>query len=118
MAAPGVRSARLVALVLALASACDERPPTPTEPAGLVIVSVAIAGTGRGSVTSVPSGLTCEAASCAALFPRAWQVTLYAAAAPGSRFAGWSGACTGTASACPLHLGADVAVTAAFDLAQ
>ena len=53
-------------------------------------------GTGIGRVTSVPSGIDCGAA-CSASYVEGTPVTLAAAGAPGSVFAGWSGeGCAGT----------------------
>jgi uncharacterized repeat protein (TIGR02543 family) len=43
------------------------------------------------------------------------SVTLTAAAAGGSAFAGWSGACTGTAATCTVTMTANRAVTATFN---
>ena len=53
------------------------------------------AGTGTGTVTSSPSGINCGS-TCSATYSSGTSVTLTAAAASGSTFAGWSGACTGT----------------------
>lgn len=76
-------------------------------------VSVLAQGSGAGSVTSSPGGISCPA-TCSSGYPTGTQVTLNAAAAPGSTFAGWSGGCTGTGS-CQLTLEGDVAVTATFN---
>jgi virginiamycin B lyase len=81
------------------------------------VLSVALAGTGTGSVTSSPAGINCSASSnqCAAPFsgePRV--VTLMASASAGSTFAGWSGGgCVGI-DPCTLMLNADTTVTASF----
>jgi Divergent InlB B-repeat domain len=63
------------------------------------LVTVTRSGSGSGSVTSAPGGVACGA-TCSATFDPGQTVTLSAAAEPGSRFAGWSGACTGTAPTC------------------
>ncbi|WP_417913904.1 InlB B-repeat-containing protein [Candidatus Electronema sp. JM] len=69
-------------------------------------------GTGSGAVTSSPAGISCGG-TCAASFSAGQSVTLTAAAASGSTFAGWNGACSGTGS-CTVTMDADKAVTAAF----
>jgi hypothetical protein len=72
------------------------------------------AGTGSGTVTSVPSGISCPT-TCSASFASGTQVTLTASAATGSTFAGWSGGgCTGTGT-CVVTVTAATAVTAMFN---
>jgi hypothetical protein len=72
-------------------------------------------GTGSGTVTSAPAGVNCGAV-CTNLFNRGAQVTLTAAAAGGSIFAGWSGGgCSGTGT-CNITLNADTTVIATFTL--
>jgi hypothetical protein len=71
------------------------------------------AGTGSGTVTSSPAGISCGN-TCSAGFPAGTAVTLSPVAAGGSVFAGWSGACSGTA-ACTLSLDAARSVTATFN---
>jgi hypothetical protein len=55
---------------------------------------IAVSIAGRGRVTSVPAGISCPGA-CANTF-RATTARLTARAETGWRFAGWSGACTGS----------------------
>ncbi|MGE5281964.1 MAG: InlB B-repeat-containing protein [Chloroflexota bacterium] len=71
-------------------------------------------GTGSGSVTSSPAGISCGSI-CSAKFAAGKEVTLKASPAAGSTFAGWSGGgCSGT-GACVVTIGeADVTVTATF----
>jgi hypothetical protein len=68
----------------------------------------------NGTVTSSPAGISCGS-SCSAEFNTGNAVTLTARAASGSRFVGWSGACTGTASTCTVSMTAAQAVTATFN---
>jgi hypothetical protein len=77
-------------------------------------VTVALAGTGAGRVTSSPAGIDCGT-DCSELYPPGTNVILTAAAAIGSDFVGWSGACTGR-GACALTTGTPHSVTATFDL--
>ena len=72
-------------------------------------------GTGGGSVTSLPTGISCGAA-CSALFAIDASVTLTATPDNGSVFARWNGACTGTGT-CQVTIAAAKSVTAVFDLA-
>jgi len=72
-------------------------------------------GTGSGTVTSSPTGINCGA-TCSASFAQGTTVTLTAAPASGSVFAGWSGACTGTGT-CTVTMNAAQSVTATFNTA-
>jgi endoglucanase len=76
-------------------------------------LTVTRAGTGTGTVTSTPAGVSCGT-TCSASFNSGTAVTLTAAAATGSTFAGWGGACTGTGS-CVVTMTAAQAVTATFN---
>ncbi|UOG93235.1 MAG: CAP domain-containing protein [Candidatus Thiothrix sulfatifontis] len=60
-------------------------------------LTVAKAGTGAGTVTSAPAGINCGT-DCNELYASGTPVTLNHRAATGSRFTGWSGACTGVSS--------------------
>ncbi|HYD42592.1 MAG TPA: glycosyl hydrolase family 8 [Anaeromyxobacter sp.] len=77
-------------------------------------LTVTRAGTGSGTVTSAPAGVSCGTA-CSASFGSASTVTLTATPASGSTFAGWGGACSGTALACTVTMTGAQAVTATFD---
>ena len=76
-------------------------------------VSVAMAGTGSGTVTSSPAGINCPT-TCSASFPQNSQITLTETPGANNTFAGWSGACTGTA-ACSLTVTSGTNVTATFN---
>jgi Tol biopolymer transport system component len=82
-----------------------------------VTLTVSKAGAGDGTVTATvggqPGGIACGA-DCAEPYASGTQVTLAAAAAPGSSFTGWSGGgCSGTGQ-CLLTISANVTVTAGF----
>jgi phospholipase C len=72
------------------------------------------AGTGTGTVTSSPAGIKCGS-TCGAKFSKGASVKLTAAAASGSKLAGWSGACTGTAATCTVSVKAASTVKATFN---
>jgi hypothetical protein len=76
-------------------------------------LSVAKNGTGAGMVNSSPAGIACGT-DCTQTASAGARFTLTASAAAGSTFAGWGGACTGTA-ACVVTLNAAQAVTATFN---
>ena len=79
-------------------------------------VSLSESGDGSGTVTSSPSGISCDA-SCtvdSANYPAGTDVTLTAAPAPGSIFGGWSGDCSGTAVTCTVTADAEKNVSAEF----
>lgn len=58
-------------------------------------LSLSIAGSGSGSASGT---LPCTSGVCSAAYTSGSSVTASATAAPGSFFAGWSGACSGTGS--------------------
>ena len=70
---------------------------TPVPPPASYTLTVAKAGDGSGTVTSSPAGINCGA-DCSESYPQGAVVTLTAAPATGSTFAGWSGPCSGTGS--------------------
>lgn len=75
-------------------------------------LTVTSAGPGSGTVTSTPSGINCPG-TCSAQFSPGTQVTLTAAPGSSFTFAGWSGACSGTA-ACTVSVSGSTAATATF----
>lgn len=76
----------------------------------LPLLSVRVSG--LGTVASDPPGIRCPTL-CAASYPVGTRVFLAALAPAGQRFAGWSGACEGTAS-CVITLDGSKTVGAAF----
>jgi DNA-binding beta-propeller fold protein YncE len=84
------------------------------EPIPVQALAVSVTGSGQGTVTSEPSGISCPPL-CGAGFGEGSEVTLIASAAPGSDFAGWSGACSGTASACTVTMSAAQSLGAEFE---
>ncbi len=80
-------------------------------------LSVAMNGTGGGSVNSTPAGIACSSGSsigCTAPFNSGTPVTLLATADSKSEFGGWGGVCTGTGS-CDVTINAITSVTATFN---
>ena len=62
---------------------------------GTETIRVETNGTGRGTVTSEPAGISCGI-TCEATFAKGTEVTLTATPATGVTFAGWDGACAAT----------------------
>lgn len=102
--------------------ATDSSSPQQTDSKALSIVvnlsqtfalTVTKAGTGSGTVTSLPAGINCGAA-CSASFDQGTSVTLTATPATGSTFAGWGGACTGTGT-CNVIMDSNKTATATFN---
>lgn len=75
-------------------------------------LSLSKSGNGSGTVTSSPAGISCGS-TCSHTYPTGTSVTLTAVAASGSTFAGWSGACTGTAT-CTVTMNLARSVVATF----
>jgi Divergent InlB B-repeat domain len=82
------------------------------EPPSEFALTVALAGTGSGTVASSPAGINCGI-DCSEAFASGTEVTLTATPATGSTFSGWSGACAGT-GACKVTMSATRSVTATF----
>lgn len=96
-------------LVLFVLAACAGAP-------ARVTLTVERLGEGDGAVTSTPAGLDCgpEAKRCSAEFAVGSSVTLAAQAAQYSSFAGWGGACGGSAE-CTVVLDEARTVSASFE---
>jgi hypothetical protein len=78
------------------------------------LLTVSTNGTGAGAVTSSPNGIHCGN-GCTANYNDGTVVTLQATPSAGSLFAGWSGACAGTAN-CSVTMNMARSVTATFNL--
>jgi len=77
----------------------------------LTVVKV---GTGDGTVTSSPAGISCGSA-CSEIFQKATRVKLTATANSDSIFTGWSGGgCSGT-KPCQVTVDSAITITASFD---
>jgi len=81
------------------------------------ILNVVLNGSGRGSIGSMPTGLTCGIDYCSGGFINGSQVTLLPHSAADSVFTGWSGACSGTAP-CTFTINGDKSITATFTAAK
>jgi hypothetical protein len=131
MSMRGRRSIGGVIALWMLTSGCSNQA-TPTQPSptqeisasgsedsgsgsgGTFTLQVTRNGTGSGTVTSSPSGISCGT-TCSRSFSGGTTVTLTAAPASGSVFAGWSGGgCTGTGS-CTVQINNNITITAAFN---
>ena len=84
---------------------------TPTTLHALTVVK---AGTGTGTVTSNPAGISCGT-DCAQEYATGREVTLTATPDGANTFIGWTGACTGSATTCTLTMNQAKDVTASFD---
>jgi hypothetical protein len=103
-------------LGIGAAGACmdwDAARPATCDALPLFVLSVILAGTGGGTVTSAPTGIICGA-DCSEPFNAGTMVTLSPAPASGSLFGGWSGGgCSGTGT-CVVSVSAATSVTATF----
>lgn len=81
---------------------------------GTRTLTVSKAGSGKGTVTAKAAGIECGSA-CSAQIAVGKTVTLSAAAADGSAFAHWSGACSGTAKTCKVKMSEARQATATFN---
>jgi hypothetical protein len=84
---------------------------------GSYTLTVVRAGTTNGTVSTVPSGLSCNGAICAGLFAGGTALTVQARTVNGggSFFSGYSGGgCVGPGRDCMLTLNADTTVVATF----
>jgi len=77
-------------------------------------LAVSVFGSGQGTVTSAPAGVSCRP-TCAAAAEPGSVVTLTASPSNGSTFLAWRGHCSGTNPTCSLTMDAAKAVTAVFN---
>ncbi len=80
-------------------------------------LSVAIAGTGSGTVTSSPAGISCGS-DCSEAYNPGTNVTLTATPDTGSVFTGWSGDCSGTNATVTVTMNSNKTCTATFTQQQ
>jgi hypothetical protein len=102
---PCVMARNTPVTVTATFSAAPAPPPTYT-------LTATKAGNGAGSITSNPAGVSCGS-DCSEAYASGTTVTLSAAPADRSTFAGWSRGCSGTGS-CTVTMTASTSVTATF----
>jgi hypothetical protein len=76
-------------------------------------LTVTKSGAGDGAVTSSPSGISCGT-DCSEDYVLGTTVTLTPAAASGSEFAYWAGACVGELPNCIVTMNLDTSVQAVF----
>jgi GH25 family lysozyme M1 (1,4-beta-N-acetylmuramidase) len=77
-------------------------------------VQVQMQGSGAGTVSSAPAGVSCGA-TCTASFPVGSTVDLTAAADSASAFVGWSGGCAGSSPACQVTVSQPIEVVSTFN---
>lgn len=78
-------------------------------------LAVAKAGSGGGTVTSNPAGISCGA-DCDNDYSDSTSVTLSAQPSADSMFTAWNGACSGSTTTCIVNMNAARNVTATFEL--
>jgi subtilisin family serine protease len=111
-----LRTARVTPALFGEVSSCGELDlgaASDPEVPELASLCVTRSGSGAGSVSSTPVGVQCGTSCAEKVTPGAEQ-TLSATPASGSTFAGWSGACSGTAQ-CVVAPSLGASVTARFD---
>jgi len=77
-------------------------------------LTVMVGGSGAGTVSSMPDGLTCAGGNCTGSFLRGTEVRLSASANSGA-FLGWSDACSGPTD-CVVKMDQDHSVGALFGM--
>lgn len=78
------------------------------------LLTVTKAGTGAGTVTSSPVGISCPI-DCTESYSSGTAVTLTALPGSGATFAGWTGACTNLTGTCTVTMSQERSVTATFN---
>lgn len=100
------------ALISATAGGVTKSASLIVQPPVTYALNVSRIGNGAGSITSSPLGINCGT-DCTEPYASGTAVTLTASPGANSAFAGWSGACTGTA-ACTVSMTAAKSITANF----
>lgn len=77
------------------------------------LLTVSLAGSGTGRVTSTPAGIDCGS-TCSSAYASGASIVLSAVPTASAAFTGWSGACSGSGSTCSVTLNAAASVTATF----
>ena len=107
-------------LLVGAVAACGPSPATPDAAVGVdaetakKTLTVTAIGNATGEVLSTPAGISCGA-TCSSGFAVGSTVKLVAVPSAGAVFAGWSGACSGTAPTCDVTISSDTTATAKFD---
>jgi predicted outer membrane repeat protein len=83
------------------------------EARGYYQLSVTKAGSGRGVITSSPTGINCGN-TCSMFLEEGSKIAMTAKADNGSKFTGWSSACSGDGN-CEVTIDADKKVIATFE---
>ncbi len=82
------------------------------------VLTVSAAGTGIGTISSSPSGISC-APTCSTSFASGTSVTLTETAGTNSSFVAWAGGgCSGSSPTCALTMNTNQQVTATFNTIQ
>ncbi|MDA8412574.1 MAG: choice-of-anchor D domain-containing protein [Desulfobacteraceae bacterium] len=80
----------------------------------LPTLTISNPGTGTGTVTSLPGGISCGSV-CSASFTTDTSVTLDTSPDTYALFTGWGGACSGTNPSCIVTMDSDKNVSASFN---
>jgi uncharacterized delta-60 repeat protein len=86
---------------------------TDVPPADTYTLSTIKSGTGSGTITSNPSGISCGS-DCSETYASGTPITLTATAAAGSTFGGWTGCGSVNGNTCTVTMTNNITVTAYF----